>query len=297
MSMLTGPFYHQLLRKYHIAFGSLFTNLTIVRNDTDGKELQRLVLPIEYAPREAWVTRLREDPNMKQQYSSILPRLAYEMTGLRYDPTRKLNSLNTRIRPIPNDLAGNSRRFFVGVPYIITFSLYAMTRSVEDANQIMEQIIPYFTPDYTMTVKILPSLGVQDRMRVVMDGTPLWTDDWQEAGFQRTRDIILTWTFNVAATFYGPIPSTPANIIRKVIVDLYETPYDATLTDVAYLVSNNWERFLTEDSEHRLLDESNTSAVVGDIMKWAEIVVTPNPPNASPPKPVDTITTITEYGQ
>lgn len=296
MSMLTGPFYHQLLRKYHIAFGSLFTNLTIVRNDTDGKELQRIVLPIEYAPREAWVTRLREDPNIKQQYSSILPRLAYEMTGLRYDPTRKLNSLNSRVRPMAGDPT-NAQRFFVGVPYIITFSLYGLSRSVEDANQMMEQIIPYFTPDYTMTVKTLPSLGIQDRMRIVMDGTPQWTDDWMEAGFQRTRDIILTWTFNVAAMFYGPISSTPANIIRKVIVDLYETPYDATLTDVAYLMTPNWERLLEEDGSGRLLDESNVSSLTGDVMKWAEIVVTPDPPNAAPVKPVETITTITEYGQ
>lgn len=293
--MLT-QFYHHLLRKYHIAFGSLFKEITLVRNnttDSNGVEMQRFVVPIEYAPRETWVARLRDDPQIKQQFSTILPRLAYEMTAIRYDPTRKLNSLNTRVRPIPGD-STNARRYFVGVPYVLVFSLYAITRSIEDANQIMEQIIPYFAPDYTMLVKLFPSLGILDRMRIVMDGNPQWLDTWEGDGFTKTRDVLLTFNFNVAATFYGPIAGTSASLIRKVIVDMYDSSYDASLTDHSYLLSNTYDRLIREDMSGVLLTEEDDSSL-GDIARVIRVEVVPDPLNAIPVKPVNTTTTITEY--
>jgi len=291
---MLSQFYHQLLRKYHIAFGSLFKQITLVRNesnDFDSAEVQRFVVPIEYSPREGWVARLREDPQMKQQFSTILPRLAYEMTALRYDPTRKLNSLNARVRPTSGTAAA---RYFVGIPYVLTFSLYAITRSIEDANQIMEQIIPYFAPDYQLLVKLFPSIGILDRMRIVMDGNPQWTDSWEGDGFGKTRDVILTFNFNVAATFYGPIAGTPANIIRKVIVDMYDSSYDANLTDHMYLLTNAYDQMLCEDATGRLLDEADDSSI-GDIARIVRIEVVPDPLDAVPVKPVNSITTITEY--
>ena len=138
------PFYHQLLRKYHIAFGSIFKNITLLRNDTTDDELQRIVVPIEYSAREGWLNRMRQDPDLTNEVGFTLPRLAFEMTAMRYDPTRKLNSLNQRTRPSRDAALTTARRFFVGTPYVLSFNLYAITRSLEDANQITEQILPTF---------------------------------------------------------------------------------------------------------------------------------------------------------
>lgn len=286
-------FYHQLIRKYHIAFGSLFKELTLLRNDSAGAEAQRFVVPIEYSARDAWLARLRHDPTLDRVDQIRVPRLAFEMTGLHYDPSRKLNSLNTRTRPSFESGATSVSRFFIGTPYILNFSLYAITRSIEDANQIIEQIAPYFSPDYTLLVKLIPSVGIMDRMRIVLDaGSPSWADSY-ERGFETTREIVLTFNFSVAATLYGPIAATPAEIIRKVIVDLYDAPYDANLTGPNYFLTDSLDRIVLEDNG-RLLNESNESDL-RELARIARIEVVPDPLNAAPVKPVDATYTITEF--
>lgn len=289
--MLTH-FYHQILRKYHIAFGTLFKQIVVVRDDADGNESQRIVVPIEYAARESWLTRLRKDPNMDQKTSNIRPRMAFEMTNIHYDGNRKLNNFNGRYTSLPGFSGG--RKYFNGIPYILTFGLYVSTRSVEDANQILEQIVPYFTPDYTVTVNVIPSVGIIDRMRVVMDGSPGWTDSYEQDGFQRTRDILLTFTFNVAATLYGPIPETPTSIIRKVIVDLYDAPYDSSLTAPDHIITNDLQMILLDGVDGRLLDEG-ADTTLQDIARKARIEVVPVPPDVAPTRPVTANVTITEY--
>ena len=286
------PFYHQLLRKYHIAFGSLFKSVTLLRNDSTGNESQRFVVPIEYAQREAWLTRLRSDPTIAQDVSNVVPRLAFEMTGLRYDNQRKLNGLLPRFRPTGE--TNTMQRFFSGVPYILDFSLYALTRNVEDANGIVEQIIPYFSPDYSLLVKVLPSIGILDRMRILMNGAPQWTDTYEQDGFVKTRDIIVTFTFSAYATFYGPLPTTPSNIIRKVIIDLYTVPYDKSLTPQSYLLTNNLDRLVLEDGSGYLLDELSDTDL-RDLTQIERMVIEPDPLDAQPVKPVDYTTTITTY--
>jgi hypothetical protein len=172
--------------------------------------------------------------------------------------------------------------------------LYAVTRSVEDANQIIEQIIPYFTPDYTMLVNVIPSMGIKDRMRIVMDGNPQWVDSYLENGFPKTREIIQTFTFNVAANFYGPISSTPPSIIRKVIVDLYDAPSEAALVGPLYILQSDNTRFLLDDGASKLLNEANISDLK-DLARLTRMVIDPDPLDAPPVKPVETVTTITDF--
>lgn len=290
-----APFYHELLRKYHIAFGTIFKNLTIVRDDATGDELQRMVLPIEYANREGWLTRLRQDPDLNNQAAIVLPRLAFEMTSMRYDPSRKLNSLNQRTSPSRDGALNTVRRYFVGNPYILTFNLYAITRSIEDANQITEQIAPFFTPDYSMLIRLIPSLGILDRMRVVMDGgSPQWSDTYETASFPNTREIVLTWTFNVSANFYGPVSPVPPAIIRHIMVDLYDIPSNKIMEGPNYFVTDGLHRILLEDKRGRLIDEDSVVDLRA-FARQARIDIVPDPINALPQKPVDSTTTITEY--
>lgn len=290
-----APFYHQLLRKYHIAFGSLFKNLTLMRDDAQGHELQRFVVPIEYANREGWLTRLRQDPVQDNQAAIVLPRLAYEMTAMRMDPTRKLNSLNQRTSPSRDGALNTVRRYFVGMPYILTFNLYAITRSIEDANQITEQILPVFTPSYPLLIRLIPSLGILDRCRINMEsGSPQWSDNFETTSFQTTREIVLTFTFNMSATFYGPVSAVPPAIIRHIMVDLYQVPADTVMEGPNFLLTDALDRLTLEDKRGRLIDEES----IVDLRSFAHqarIDIVPDPLNAPPQKPVDSITTITEY--
>lgn len=285
-----APFYHELLRKYHIAFGSIFKNLTVVRDDATGDELQRMVLPIEYANREGWLTRLRQDPELNNQAAIVLPRLAFEMTSMRYDPARKLNSLNQRTSPGRDANLNRVRRYFVGTPYILTFNLYAITRSIEDANQITEQILPIFNPDYSMLIRLIPSLGIMDRMRVVLDGgSPQWSDTYETANFPTTREIVLTWTFNVSAHFYGPVSAVPPSIIRHIMMDLYDIPSDKIMEGPNYFITDALHRILLEDKRGRLIDEDSIIDLRA-FARQARIEIVPNPIDALPQKPVNTTT-------
>lgn len=290
---LTTPFYHQILRRYHVAFGSLFSQISILRDDVNGVESQRLVVPIEYSQRESWLTRLRSEPELKMRTQEVQPRLAFEMTGVRYDPTRKINALNARgCAPFAQD-KNSAYRYFSGTPYILTFALYALTRNIEDANQILEQVLPAFTPDYTLLVNIIPSLGIKDRMRIVLDGNPIWADSWEADGFPKTRQIVQTFTFNVAATFYGPIPTTPPNIIRTIIVDLYGATGAAVLSDPNYLKDTSGNRLNTE-SDFKILDESSESDL-RQLAKLTRMTIEPNPIDALPIKPIETTTTTINF--
>ncbi len=290
------PFYHGLIRKYTTSFGTLFSQTILTRNeyaDNTGNESQRFTVPIEYSARDSWLARLRKDPNLNVKNGITLPRYAFEMTGMRYDPSRKLNSLNQRTVPIRS--AGNTslRRYFIPTPYVLTFSLYAITRSIEDANQITEQIAPYFAPDYTLLVKLLPSVNILDRMRVVMDGgSPQWADNYETVNFDTTREIVLTYTFNAHTNFYGPVAATPANVIRKVIVDLYDSA-SGDLTDPIRIDADGFNNLQAEDGFF-LLDETSTSDV-GRLDTRARIEVVPDPLDAPAERPVNTTSTITEY--
>lgn len=264
-----------------MAFGSLFSNITMVRTDEQGVESQRFVVPIEYVPRESWLTRLRSDADITSKVSNVWPKLAFEMTSMRYDPSRKLNSLN-------------QSGYFARTPYLLSMSVYAIMRSVEDLNQLMEQITPYFTPDRTLPVNVFPSVGVKDRMRIVFDGTPSWTDSFEQDNFTRTREIMLTMNFTVAVNFFGPIPTTPPNIIRKVIIDLYDTPLDATLAAPVDLLTNDGSPLRLSDDSGRLLDESSISDL-REYARVARIESVPDPVDAQPVPPVYAQTTVTTY--
>lgn len=288
------PFYHQLTRKYHIAFGSLFKNITLLRRDATDVEQQRMVIPIEYSARESWLTRLRTDPDLDLRRSVVVPRFAYEMTGMRYDAPRKLNSLNQRTLVTRDGSLKTMRQYFSGTPYILTFNLYALTRSVEDANEIVEQIVPMFTPDYSLLVRLIPSLGILDRMRIVLEGGPQWSDTFETAGMETTREIVLTFTFNVAATFYGPISAVPPSIIRHIMVDLYNIPSKTMFEGPQYLLTDALHRVALNGGNGRILDESSVIDL-RDFARVAQIDIVPDPIDALPMKPVGSKTTITEF--
>lgn len=217
--MLQNPhFYHQLTRKAVILFGKLFDDITIIRkNNQTGKETQRFLVPIIYAPKEKMVTRILSDPDLMKQLQIILPRMSFEITGISYDSTRKQNSL---LRASKANTTTRATSSYMGVPYDITFNLNIYTRNIDDGTHIVEQILPFFNPDFTVTTNMIPELGFLKDVPIILNSVS--NDIEYEGNFDSVRYVYWTLTFTMKTYYYGPI-SYP-KIIRTVYANLYQDP-------------------------------------------------------------------------
>lgn len=210
--------YHSAIRKYIIMFGNMFNDIDVVRYNSAGTAIQTLRVPIAYGPKEKYLARLRQNPDIIREVAVVLPRLAFEITGFSYDSTRQMNKQN-RITSIGS---GNNslRSGWAPAPYNIDISLYGMFANNEDAVQVVEQILPYFRPEWTNSVKIVPSLGIYVDVPTVLTGMSL--EDTYEADFQTRRAIIYTFNFTVKGYIYGPV--TNKGLITRTLVDFHIEP-------------------------------------------------------------------------
>lgn len=211
-------FYHQLTRKAVILFGRLFDDLYLVRkNDQTGKETSRFLVPIIYAPKEKMVTRILSDPDLLKSVGTILPRMSFEITGISYDSTRKQNSL---LRAAKSNTSTHVSSSYMGVPYDITFALNIYARNIDDGTQIVEQILPFFNPDFTVTTNMIPDLGALKDIPVILNSVA--NDIEYEGNFDSVRYVNWTLTFTMKMYYYGPI-SYP-KIIKTVYTNIFDDP-------------------------------------------------------------------------
>lgn len=201
--MLTpAPFYHGIVRKSIVAFGALFSNIQIDRKDegsVDGNTVQRLKVPVAYAPKEKWVVRLDQDPSLNNHTYTVLPVVSFEVTGMTYDTSRKLNRMN-QITCYQDGAMTGTR---APVPYNLDISLYVLTKTQEDALQIVEQILPYFNPEYTLSVKVIPETNTVMDVPVVLNSVAV-QDDY-EGDFQTRRFVTYTLQFTMKVNVFGPV--------------------------------------------------------------------------------------------
>lgn len=196
-----STFYHGTLRKYVTLFGTLFNDIYVNRVDSVHNVTNTIKVPLMYAPREKVLARLDSDPNLQRPVAMILPRMAFEITTMSYSPTRKLPTINrsAKVDADPKQL----KYQYNPVPYDISFSLYIMVKNQEDGTQILEQILPYFTPEWTATINVLPEMGYKlDVPTVLLNVTP---QDSYEGNFEERRVITWTLDFIMKGYFYGPV--------------------------------------------------------------------------------------------
>lgn len=217
--MLENPhYYHQLTRKAVILFGRMFDDIFVIRkNNNTGKEIDRILVPIIYSPKEKMVTRLFSDPDLQKQVQTILPRMSFEITGISYDATRKQNSLLKASKANTSTRASSS---YMGVPYDITFALNIYTRNIDDGTHIVEQILPFFNPDFTVTTNMIPDIGFLKDVPIILNSVN--NDIQYEGNFDSVRYVNWTLTFTMKMYYYGPI-SYP-KIIRTVYANIYNDP-------------------------------------------------------------------------
>ena len=214
--MLGQQFYHETTRKVVIAFGTMFNNIQLVRKDNDGTITQSMKVPLAYGPRQKFLVRLREDPDLTKQVAITLPRIGFEITGLSYDPTRKLN----RVQKFKKTKSGSSSKLdtqYMPVPYNLGFELYILSKNSDDALQIVEQILPYFQPDYTLTINDMPDMSVKRDIPIILNSIS-YEDDY-EGDFAQRRAIIYSLDFTAKFYLYGPV--TGQSVIKTVQVDQF----------------------------------------------------------------------------
>jgi hypothetical protein len=217
--MLNGNvFYHGIIRKSIVTFGRLFSDIYIDRKQGDsveGNTVQRLHIPLAYAPKEKWIVRLEQDPDLTQNQYVTLPRMSFEIIGYAYDPTRKVN----RMQQLKcGDGSGSVSTMYSPVPYNLDLSLYVLTKTQEDALQIIEQILPTFTPEYTMVVNVVPEMNVKVDVPVVLNSVSV-TDEY-DGDFQTRRFVTHTLNFQMKVNMFGAISGR--NVIDTVNANIGE---------------------------------------------------------------------------
>lgn len=220
--MFNEYFYHRLIRKYVVLFGTLFNSIEFQRTDGMYK------VPVVYAPKEKMWARITQDAGLDRGHAILLPRISYMLEGVTYDPPRKLNTMNYNTWTSSDKSKGKQQYF--GVPYNFSFSLNIYAKNAEDATKIVEQILPYFTPDYTPSVTLIPEMELKMDIPIVLESvTP---EDSFTGNFAERRQITWTLKFVLKGWLFGPVAE------KKIIKFIDMNYYIANTNDIRDSVGN-----------------------------------------------------------
>jgi len=216
--MFGTHFYNEGLRKLTIAFGQIFNNIIIQNTSSTGAVTKRFRVPLAYAPKEKFLVRLEQQANLQsdREVAVTLPRLGFEITGLSYDASRKINKMQKVIR-VKDGETGKKMNFNrAPVPYNINFSLYSFTATAENGLQIIEQILPWFQPEYTVTMNVVPELDIKRDIPIILNSVSY--EDTYNGEFTQRRAVVYTLSFTAKTYLYGPMSNQ--GIIKEVQADL-----------------------------------------------------------------------------
>jgi hypothetical protein len=251
--MITAiPFYHGTTRNLVVAFCGLFSNIFLRTRDAAGVSQKIVNVPISYLNKEKFLVRLTQDPGMNEDTALVLPRLSAEITSIQYDSSRQFNKVNK----VVGSTGSRAIYYYSPVPYTVTFSLYSYTKTVEDNLQIMEQILPFFSPDINLSIKMLEDPVLIQDIPMVLNSVN--TDDSYSGSFENMRTIITSYSFSMKTFYYGPIlnsidpeghfaSGSDAQIIKQVSINVTNNnkytavinPFAATAMD-PYSIDENW---------------------------------------------------------
>ena len=215
--MFGKHFYHQSLRRLVIAFGTIFNNIVIHRKDSSGNVVQSIKVPLAYSPKEKFITRLDQQADLDSREVAItLPRMGFEIAGIAYDATRKLQKLG-KVRAVKSSSPSIMDYQYNPVPYNISFNLYSFTATAEGGLQIIEQILPYFQPDYTVTINTIPSMNIKRDVPVILNNVNY--EDSYDGAYTQRRAVTYTLGFTAKTYLYGPVYSQ--RVIKETQADMY----------------------------------------------------------------------------
>lgn len=232
-------FYHRTIRRCVVAFGNLFNQITLVKYAKGTfDEIERITVPISYSANENYAQRILGNPDIPTAVQIKLPRMSFEMIGLSYDPSRKLSSLEEECATV------NGEKVTVPSPspYNIQFELNIYVRNIEDGTQIIEQILPYFNPDYTLAMKYIDEMNLVKNTPIILD--EITNTNGFEGDNETVRYVNWRLTFTMKTYLYGPV-SSGRSIIRQVNANTYGVPIGTDFADAPDLRANTSRMMIT----------------------------------------------------
>lgn len=231
--MLGNYYYHEIMRKTIISFGTLFNDIHVRHSDSTGNSISDIKVPLAYGPIQKFLAKITQQPDLNKAVQINLPRMSFEMTSIQYDSTRK-SSLVQTFKTCED--GSKVKKVFMPVPYNIGFELNILSKLNDDSLQIVEQILPYFQPHFNLTVDLVDSIGEKRDIPIILESIG-FQDDY-EGSFDTRRALIHTLQFTAKTYLFGPIADTSDGLIRKVQVDMYaDTNTKTAKREVRYTVT------------------------------------------------------------
>ena len=241
--MLGQYYYHEIIRKTVISFGTLFNDIHVRHQDSTGKDISDIKVPISYGPKQKFLARLEQQAELNKAIAITLPRMSFEMNNIQYDSSRKAGITQTFKAVEDKKL----KKVFMPVPYNIGFELNILTKLQDDSLQILEQILPFFQPGFTLTIDLVDQIGEKRDVPMVLDSIS-FQDDY-EGNYETRRALIYTLNFTAKTYMFGPIADSTDGLIRKVQVDYY--------SDTNVKTAKRMQRYTVEATAKKDYNEDN----------------------------------------
>ena len=292
--MLGSTFYHQTIRKYVAVFGTLFNDINIERKNSSGTVVERLKVPLAYGPKQKWLLAVQDTTADRKVVATRTPRMGFAMTGISYDTARKLNTIGRNVAANTSSTTTNMITMYNPVPYNFDFELFILVKNAEDGTQILEQILPYFTPEFTVTVNTIPDMNIKADVPIVLNSSSV--ADEYEGDLSTRRTITWTLSFILKGFIYPNL--TSGEIIKTIEVNfripggdteielpefiIYE---DSTPDTTNYIILDGFGRG-TSGAEYRTFSRArivneNTTDGVQDATIKSRYTVVPAPLSAT----------------
>ena len=265
-------FYHEILRRTIISFGTLFNGIEIKHEDSNDKTVSVIQVPLAYGPTQKFLARLQQSPNLNKPTQITLPRMSFEFIGLQYDGSRKVTTTQTFTSSTVG-ISTQVRKAYMPVPYNMAFELSVFTKLNDDMLQIVEQILPYFQPAYTLSVDLVETLGEKRDIPVIIESVNM-QDDY-EGDYTTRRSLLYTIRFTAKTYLFGPIPSaadSQKDLIKKVSIG-YVADAKAKTRDLTYTVLPRATKNYDGDVATNLTNDislANTEVTVNDASTIAD---------------------------
>ena len=257
-------FYNEILRKTIIGFGTLFNGLTIKQ---DGSTVK---VPLAYGPTQKFLARLEQAPNLSQATQISLPRMSFEFTGLTYDSSRKVTTTQTIAVKNPDD-GTDIKKVFMPVPYNMQFELAIMCKLNDDALQLVEQILPFFQPQYNLTINLVSLINEKKDVPVVLENITM--DDQYEGDFTSRRVLLYTLRFTAKTYLFGPVTSASKDIIKTASVRYLAGGSQSTQRDVTFAVQPRALKDYTDDVVTTISEDIDASQKTINVADGTAITV------------------------
>lgn len=235
--MFGDPFYNAHIRTTSLVFGTLFDKIYVIRREQDNDVINQVKVPIAYGPKKKFLARLDERKNLDDPVKAItLPRLAFEQTGITYDSTRMKNKFSTCNKLTDSDDPNKRVILEQGVPYTIGFDLHILTNTRDDANQIIEQILPHFNPSITVKTNPIEDLGTDFVQNIRYKITGVNVNDDYTGDFEVMRRIETTISFEASIYFLKDVTNS-SSVIKTAIVNLLDDDTSQNFKSISYAVT------------------------------------------------------------